>query len=362
MFHEEERQLPRRIEIVGPGCIELREYARPVMRPGCVRFEIAYCSVNRADIERVRGSYGGVSIADAAFSKSGDGASIPGYEPAGWITEAASDVAGDVVGRAGVLHSHTACGRCVYCREGMDNLCTQMRVFGAATPGIGGWSEEVVVPVEQVMPLPDSADLPSACTYEVTYGTALHSLRRGWEIAKRGGPVGIRGIPGGVALAAAQLCILLDTPCFGIVRHLDGHRTRQVRELLPELVLVGEQFSTEEIVTSIGDVPMVVIEPLGGSYVSKDVALVGHGGAVGVLGGHLGVESSLRWDEIFHKGVAIYGTPRAPMQTMLEVADLVGTGSVRPVVDRIFPMAEAKNALEYCDKPTGVGRVLLSMK
>ena len=110
-----------------------------------------------------------------------------------------------------------------------------------------------------------------------------------------------------------------------------------------------------------GAPPAVVIEPLGGEHVGADVELVARGGAVGVLGTHVGAVSSMRTDLLFLKGVTLYGTPRALIAEMVEVADMVADGVVSPVVDRVFAMTDVESALRYCEAPEGIGRVLLSM-
>ena len=159
----------------------------------------------------------------------------------GTIVEVGPDGDPSLVGRRAVLHSHESCGTCLYCAAGADNLCGKMRVFGVGTLGLGGWSEEVVVPARQLLTLRDNVDLAAACTYEVTYGTVLHNLRRGLDLTVLPGPVAIRGAPGALALAAAQFCVAMELPCALIVRAREGNRVGQLRRLLPEAAVVSEQ-------------------------------------------------------------------------------------------------------------------------
>ena len=266
-----------------------------------------------------------------------------------------------LVGRRVVLHSHESCGNCRYCKAGADNLCGKMCVFGVGTQDLGGWSEEIVVPASQVLPLRDNVDLRGSCTYEVTYGTALHSLRRGLALAALPGPVAIRGAPGAVAIAAAQFCVAMDLPCVAIVRDPEGDRAQQLRNLIPQIAVVGQDSGNQGVVRALGSPPAVVIEPLGGEYIASDLDLVARGGAIGVLGAHVGAASTVRADTLFLKGVSLYGTPRAPLETMVEVAEMVADGFVTPVIDRVFAMADVRAALDYCKNPIGIGRVLLSM-
>lgn len=351
----------RRVEVSDTGEIQVRERESAPLPAGSVRLAVSFCSVNRGDIERINGSYGGVDSSAIPFWRTEESFFVPGYEPAGTVVEAGAGVDPALVGRRAVLHSHESCGRCRYCRAGMDNLCGKMRVFGVGTQRLGGWSEEVVVPAAQLLPLRDGVDLAGACTYEVTYGTVLHSLRRALDRAALPGPVVVRGVPGALAIAGAQLCVALGVPCAVIVRDPDSDRVRQFRELVPDVAVVGEQGGTAAVRKAAGAPPAVVIEPLGGAYLDQDVDLIARGGVIGLLGAHVGATATFRSDLLFLKGVTLSGTPRAPLAEMAELAGMVAGGLVTPVVDRVFDLTDVKAALGYCERPTGIGRVLLGM-
>jgi NADPH:quinone reductase-like Zn-dependent oxidoreductase len=351
----------RRIEVTEAGQLHVRERESAPVGTGSVRLAVSYCSINRGDIERIRGSYGGVDAAEIPFWRTPSSFFVPGYEPAGVIVEVGPGTEPGLLGRRAVLHSHESCGDCRYCRARADNLCGKMRVFGVGTVELGGWSEEVVVPAGQVLTLADEADLAGACTYEVTYGTALHNLRRGLELAALSGGVAVRGAPGALAIAVAQLCVALRLPCAVIVRDPGSDRVRQLRQLLPQVAVLDQQDCAKNLRQALSGPPAVVIDPLGGDYIGQDLELVARGGAVGVLGSHVGAISTVRTDLLFLKGVSLYGTPRAPLAEMEELAGLVASGFVQPVVDRVFDLADAAAALDYCEHPVGIGRVLLSM-
>jgi NADPH2:quinone reductase len=171
----------------------------------------------------------------------------------------------------------------------------------------------------------------------------------------------VRGVPGALAMAAAQLCVALQVPCAVIVRDPDGDRVRQFRQVVPDVAVVGQEGGTAAVRKAVGAPPAVVIEPLGGAYLDQDIDLIARGGAIGVLGAHAGATSTFRSDLLFLKGVALYGTPRAPLTEMAELAGMVADGLVTPVVDRVFDLTDVEAALAYCGHPAGIGRVLLGM-
>lgn len=351
----------RRVELRPDGSPEVVERTETRLGPGTVRVAVQWCSVNRADVERIRGSYGGIPVAQAAFASRETGAAVPGLEPVGTVVEVAEAAHDLLLGTRVLVHSHVSCGTCSACRNGRDNLCPTMRVLGARTPGLGGWSEQLVVPATQVMLLSDDVDPRGACTYEATYATVLHHLRHGLSISLASGPVLVRGVPGVLAVAALQTCATLGIPAAGVVRDESSPRLDLVRNRVPAIILLGGEDLEAKLADLWEDPPALVIEPLGGAFVGQDMAVVARGGCVGVLGGHLGAEAALRFDQLFHKGVAIFGTPRAPLHTMSEVAALVEGGLLDPLVDREFSLDQVADAVMYCDAQTGVGRVLLAM-
>lgn len=350
----------RRVELQGAGPV-LVERERRELSAGEARVAVHHCSVNYTDVARIDGSYGGTPIAGAAFGGVQDGVRIPGYEPAGVVLEITDEVDSAVLGERVLVHSHTSCGECAFCRGGVDNYCAQRQVLGAATPGNGGWSEEIVVPAAQLLALPPGVSLQAACTLEVSYATALFCLRRGWELTLADGPVAVRGVPGMLALAAAQYAHAFGRDVVGIARDPDSVRVRWVAQRFPWLRLVGEASLGEGLGTASGGPPALIVEPLGGEYVGHDVSLVARGGAIGVIGSHLSVAGEARWDELFNKGATIYGTTRAPLGMMGEVAQHFAAGFVAPLIDREFALEDFAEAVRYVRAPAGVGRTLLRM-
>jgi threonine dehydrogenase-like Zn-dependent dehydrogenase len=352
-----------RVEYTAGAAPRLAELPADPMRESCARIRVRYCSVNRTDISRLSGWYGGVDLnRGTAFGHPVAGVRVPGYEPVGVVEEVAANVDPALVGQWVLVHSHTSCGHCAYCRRGLDNYCPELRVFGAATPGVGGWSEELVVPAAQLFRLPERLSPADACSLEVTSGTAYYALLRGRQVALSGRPVAVRGVAGAVALAAAQICRAWGVPVAGIVRDPDSSRARLVAKRWNWLPLVSEADARNGAVADVlGEAPFVVIEPLGAHYLADDLAMVARGGAVGVIGAHIGVESVLRGDVLFHKGASIYGTTRAPLAMMADVARLITSGQVEPLTDRIFPLADFRDAVAYAEHPEGLGRVLLEI-
>ena len=91
--------------------------------------------------------------------------------------------------RVGVAWIYSACGRCVHCREGNDNLCSEFRATGRDANG--GYAQLMVAPRDFVFPIPanfnDAEAAPLLCAGAIGY----RSLRLA-EISD-GDPLGLTG-------------------------------------------------------------------------------------------------------------------------------------------------------------------------
>lgn len=80
---------------------------------------------------------------------------IPGHEVVGEIVETGSGVTDRQVGaRVGVGWFYSSCGRCSYCLEGDENLCSEFKATGRDADG--GYAEYMSVPVDSTFPIPDN--------------------------------------------------------------------------------------------------------------------------------------------------------------------------------------------------------------
>ena len=62
---------------------------------------------------------------------------------------------------------------------------------------------------------------------------------------------------------------------------------------------------------------------------------------------------------IFGKHLSILGSTMSPQTDFRTVMDLVFAGHLRAVVDRVFPLAEARAAHEYLEAGQQLGKVVL---
>ncbi|MFI7404512.1 L-idonate 5-dehydrogenase [Streptomyces sp. NPDC049541] len=197
------------------GCVihgqdELRVDELPVPEPGPGQALVA-----------VR--YGGVCGSDLHYWKHGGVGDfrlkepmLLGHEIVGTVVGYGSpDASGPAVGTAVAVHPATPCDICPECVEGRRNVCRDTRYLGSAArfPHVqGGFAAQVVVPAEQLRPLPEGLELRRAALAE-PLSVALHAVRRAGDVRGRhvlvtgAGPIGCLVVAAAKAAGADQVTV-----------------------------------------------------------------------------------------------------------------------------------------------------------
>ena len=131
---------------------------------------------------------------------------IPGHEASGVVAAVGAGVtrvkAGDKVA---VSPSH-ACGRCDFCRQGREQLCTQMKFLGSASvfPHTQGFFREYFVMSErQCYPVGGDVSLGELAFAE-PLAVALHSVHRAGDLLGKSVLITSAGTIGCLTVIAAK--------------------------------------------------------------------------------------------------------------------------------------------------------------
>jgi propanol-preferring alcohol dehydrogenase len=152
---------------------------KPVPAPGQVRLRVRVCGVCHTDLHLVEGE---IALPKLPV--------VPGHQIVGQVNAVGTGVTRFHVGdRVGVPWLYSTCGRCDYCRRGLENLCDDARFTGQHVDG--GFAEYIVVPAGFAYSIPigfpDDQAAPLLCAGIIGY----RSLRLS-EI-QPGGRLGLYG-------------------------------------------------------------------------------------------------------------------------------------------------------------------------
>ncbi|MEC3995710.1 NAD(P)H-quinone oxidoreductase [Actinacidiphila sp. DG2A-62] len=307
----------------GPEALTWAEVPDPVAGDGEVVVDVAASAVNRADVLQRRGHYNPPAGASP----------YPGLECSGRIAEVGPGVSGWAVG---------------------DEVC-------ALLAG-GGYAQKVAVPAGQLLPVPKGVDLVSAAALPEVTSTVWSNvfmvahLRPGETLLVHGGSSGIgtMAVQLGKAVGATVAVTAGSADKLAACRDLGADI----------LVNYREQDFAEEVTAD------VILDIMGAKYLSRNVDALAVNGRLVVIGLQGGVKGELDLGALLAKRAAVAATSLRPRPVDEKAAivaavrehvwPLIEAGTVRPIVDRAIPLAEAAEAHRVVEASTHIGKVLLT--
>jgi NADPH:quinone reductase-like Zn-dependent oxidoreductase len=281
---------------------------------------------------------------------------IGGSDIAGVVEALGEGAEGPEPGTRVVLNPVLSCGRCEYCLRGEHPLCGAFRIVGEHTNG--GFAEYVAVPAVNAYPIPDDMSFETAASLPISYQTAWRALMTRARLAP-GEDVLVIGASGGTAIAAIQIALLAGARVFAVT---SGERNAaRLRELGARYVYDRElvDFSREVYRDTQRRGVDVVVENVGAPTWTQSVRALGRGGRLVTYGATAGHEAATDLRLVFWKQLEIIGTTmagRGEFEAMLRVAV---QGRLRPVVDSVLPLAEARRAHERLEAGEQFGKIVL---
>jgi NADPH:quinone reductase len=318
----------RAVVYTGAGGAEvMRLEERPDPVPGSeeVLVQVPFAGVNPADLAQREGRYP---------PPPGAPADVPGLE-----------VAGTVVARGDAVRGW---------QEGD-------RVFGIV--GGGGLANRVVVHERHLARVPENLNEQEAAAVPEAFLTA-HDAVFTQAGLRLGDVLLVNGANGGVGTAAGQLGRVAGARVFGTVRS-DGARERIAQLGLEPL----DPSAFVEPLRAMGGAD-IILELVGGPNLPADFEALAVKGRVVVVGTGAGADTDLSLRALMSKRARLFGTvlrarpleeKAAAVQAFAhEVVPQLADVRVKPIVDRIFPAADAAEAFEYLARPGKFGKVLLA--
>ena len=322
------------ITIPTPGdadALVLDEVPTPELAADEVLVQVAAAGVNRADLMQRQGFY----------PPPRGSSTYPGLEVSGTINALGRDVTGWEVG---------------------DQVC-------ALLSG-GGYAEQVAVPAAQLLPVPngvtlvEAAALPEvACTvWSNVFMTA--NLQPGQTILVHGGSSGIGTMAIQLARAVgAHVAVTAGT----------AYKLEACRALGAEILV---NYREQDFVEVLADATQghgadVILDNIGAKYLARNVSALAVNGRLVIIGLQGGVKAELDINALLRKCAAVIATSlrsRPPAEKAAIVAavrehvwPLIEAGTVRPVVHRTFPLAQAADAHRELEASTHIGKILLTI-
>ncbi|BFU91609.1 MAG: Alcohol dehydrogenase [Nitrospira sp.] len=330
----------------GPDKLSYEEMPMPKIGPQDVLIRVKACALNHLDIWVRQGS--------PAYA-----VSLPhvgGSDVSGTVEQVGAQVAGIDVGTQVFVSPGISCWNCEFCMAGRDNMCRTYNLLGAGMHG--GYAEYVKVPFRNVLPIPENITFEQAAAFPLVSVTASHML---FALAKLqpGETVLVMGAGSGVGMMAVQLAKLSGGRVITTVGSDDK---------IPKAVLLGadavidhskEQVAERVKLLTEGRGVDVVVEHIGPEVWDSCVESLSKGGRLITCGATTGGDVKLNLRYLYSRQLTIKGSFMGTRAELVKAAELIGRKRLMSVIDRAFPLQEARAAQELMTSRKFFGKIVL---
>lgn len=329
---------------------EIGERPTPVPGRGEVRVRMRAATLNRHDLFTLRGVVGYPITLPRILGCDGAGI-VESYGP-----ERPQDT--PEPGSEVVLYPITSCGDCAGCQRGDPMLCRTWTLLSDG-PLEGTFAEYVVLPAHHAVPKPAFLSDVEAAALAVSTLTAYRMLFVKAAL-RPGESVLVQGAGGGVGTAAIQLAAAAGLYVFAsstsqakleTAKHLGAHAT----------VLAGKDAAKSILRATGGEGVDAVIETVGEATWGTSLRSVRTGGAVVVAGATTGPNPPADLGRIFWRQVRVLGSSMGSLSEFLALLRFVETAALKPVIDSVYGLDQARAAFERLEQSAHTGKIGLTI-
>ncbi len=312
----------------GPDVLALTTRAMPVAGPLDVVIKVAYAGVNRPDALQRAGAYAPPPTAS----------DLPGLEASGEVIAVGSGVSQWAVG---------------------DQVC-------ALLPG-GGYAEFVATPAAHCLRVPDGMSLKLAACLPETYFTVWSNVfMRG--ALQAGEKFLVHGGSSGIGTTAIQLARAFGARVFATAG--SGEKCDICRDLGAEIAINYNTQDFVEVLRAQGGADLI-LDMVGGTYIPRNIKTLADDGRLVQIAFLAGPKVEMNFAQIMTRRLTLTGSTLRPQSDIAKariagelakkVWPLLDAGTVAPVMDSEFPLADAAAAHARIESSGHIGKIVLKV-
>ncbi len=257
-----------------------------------------------------------------------------------------------------VAHAVITCGRCDACLGPDETGCSRFALLSEG-PYEGTFAEYCLVPAVNLFPMPASLDFEHAACLPTTYLTAYRMLFTK-AMSRPGDSVLIQGAGGGLSTAAERLALAAGLRVF--VSSRDPDKRQAAIERGAHHALGTSKDAVGEIMEATsGQGVDAVIESVGEATWPTSLRAVRRGGAVVVSGATSGAEPSADLRRVFWRQIRVLGSTMGTRDEFRRLLQMVDAAPVFPLIDTVYPLADAKTAFVRLAEGQVNGKLVLRL-
>jgi len=306
----------------GPDVLRYEDVPDPVPREGEVLVELRAAALNHLDIWIRKGM-----------------PSVPKPRILG------ADGAGVIAGT----------GERVVINPGIYDAHGKMHIVGETMDGTN--AELIALPRDYVHPIPGDLSFEEAAAFPLVFETAYRMLVSRARL-QAGEWVLVWGIGGGVASAALAIAKALGAHV--VATSSSDEKLARASELGADATV---NHSTGDVVAAVKEITgggaHVVVDDVGEATWKRTLDAARPEGRVVVCGATTGPNPPAALHRVWWKQLSILGSTMGTPEDFRGVCELIAAGRLRPLVDQVFPLAEARAAHERLEAGDQLGKIVL---
>ena len=239
----------------------------------------------------------------------------------------------------------------------------------AGLTGYGSFAEEVVVPEQNLLPVPDGMSDEKAAAFTMVYGTSYYALKQRANL-QPGESLLVLGASGGVGLATVELGKAMGARVIAAASSADKLAIAKAAGA-DDLI----NYSEEPLKDSVKNLTKgkgvdVIYDPVGGDFTEQALRAMGWNGRHLIIGFAAGEIPKVPANLTLLKGCSVVGVfwgsftqrePEASAQNMMELMKLYSEGKIDPKISEVFEFEDYAKALGALSERRATGKVVLKV-
>jgi len=283
---------------------------------------------------------------------------ILGCEGAGVVEAVGKNVRHVKPGDPVLVAPGISCGECTYCVNGWDSACPQYKLLGFQVDGC--YAELVKAPSRNVILISQKLSFEEWASIPLVFITAWHMLITRAEL-KPGETVLVQAAGSGIGIAAIQIAKI--TGATVITTAGSDEKLKKAKSLGADH---GINYSKENVPERVHELTNkkgadVVFEHIGPDTWEGSIKSLAKLGRLVTCGATSGPKVELDLRFLFMRQFSILGSYMGGRHELDMVLGLVEAGKLKPVIDKTFPLKDARAAHEHMLDRKNFGKIILKI-
>ncbi|MGE5218224.1 MAG: zinc-binding dehydrogenase [Chloroflexota bacterium] len=281
---------------------------------------------------------------------------ILGADGAGVVLDVGSEVRSVRTGDKVCLYSFTGCGACEFCRSDRDFMCIRVKALGERLDGT--YAEIAKVSAQNCFPIPTYMTFDEAAAFPLVFLTVWRMLVTNARL-QPGETLLIVGVGGGVASAALQVGVRIGARVI-----VTSGSDEKIERALAVGAAHGINHRQKDYGKGVqrltdGRGVDVVVDSVAGEVWQKSLAALAHVGRLVTCGATAGWQPNDDLNAIISKNLKIYGSTLGSREDFRQLLGFLDATQIHPIIDRKFPLKEARQAQRRMEEARQFGKILL---